>query len=157
VLDNVIGNPLDTTIALSHLIFEGTLDLFPGLKICSAHGGGYLASYMGRSDHGCLTFPHRCNRTLRKRPTEYLQQLYYDALIFTPEALRHLAANVGSSQIMLGTDYPYTRHQTSIAQAFSICRHRARKSGRDSDYRNCAYCAASWLLAWARKKSCDVA
>ena len=107
VLDNVIGNPLDTTIALSHLIFEGTLDLFPGLKICAAHGGGYIASYMDRSDHGCLTFPHRCNRTLKKRPTEYLKQLYYDALIFTPEALRHLAANVGSSQIMLGTDYPY--------------------------------------------------
>jgi aminocarboxymuconate-semialdehyde decarboxylase len=107
VLDNIIGNPLDTTIALSHLIFEGTLDMFPGLKICSAHGGGYLASYMDRSDHGCLTFPDRCNRTLKKRPTEYLKQLYYDALIFTPEALRHLAANVGSSQIMLGTDYPY--------------------------------------------------
>jgi aminocarboxymuconate-semialdehyde decarboxylase len=104
---NVIGNPLDTTIALSHLIFEGTLDMFPGLKICSAHGGGYLASYMDRSEHGCLTFPHRCNRTLKKRPTDYLKQLYYDALIFTPEALRHLAANVGSSQIMLGTDYPY--------------------------------------------------
>ena len=62
---------------------------------------------MDRSDHGCLTFPERCTRTLKKRPTEYLKQLYYDALIFTPEALRHLAANVGSSQIMLGTDYPY--------------------------------------------------
>jgi aminocarboxymuconate-semialdehyde decarboxylase len=107
VLDNVIGNPLDTTIALSHLIFEGTLDRFPGLKICAAHGGGYLASYMDRSDHGCLTFPNRCNRQLKKKPTEYLKQLYYDALIFTPEALRHLAANVGSSQIVLGTDYPY--------------------------------------------------
>jgi aminocarboxymuconate-semialdehyde decarboxylase len=107
VLENVIGNPLDTTIALSHLIFEGTLDMFPGLKICSAHGGGYLASYMDRSDHGCLTFPHRCDRKLKKKPTEYLKKLYYDALIFTPEALRHLAANVGSSQIMLGTDYPY--------------------------------------------------
>ena len=107
VLDNVIGNPLDTTIALSHLIFEGTLDQFPGLKICSAHGGGYIASYMDRSDHGCVTFPNRCNRTLKKKPTEYLKQMYYDALIFTPEALRHLAANVGSSQIVLGTDYPY--------------------------------------------------
>lgn len=107
VLDNVIGNPLDTTIALSHLIFEGTLDAFPGLKICAAHGGGYLASYMDRSDHGCVTFPNRCNRTLKKKPTEYLKQLYYDALIFTPEALRHLAANVGSSQIVMGTDYPY--------------------------------------------------
>jgi aminocarboxymuconate-semialdehyde decarboxylase len=107
VLDNVIGNPLDTTIALSHLIFEGTLDQFPGLKICAAHGGGYLPSYAARSDHGCVTFPNRCNRTLKKKPTEYLKQLYYDALIFTPEALRHLAAEVGSSQIVLGTDYPY--------------------------------------------------
>ena len=107
VLDNVIGNPLDTTIALSHLIFEGTLDQFPGLKICAAHGGGYIASYAARSDHGCVTFPDRCTRTLKKKPTEYLKQLYYDALIFTPEALRHLAAEVGSSQIMMGTDYPY--------------------------------------------------
>ena len=106
-LANTIGNPLDTTIALQHLIFEGTLDRFPGLKIIAAHGGGYLASYMDRSDHGCLTFPNRCNRTLKKRPTEYLKQLYYDALIFSAEGLRHLAANVGSSQIMLGTDYPY--------------------------------------------------
>jgi aminocarboxymuconate-semialdehyde decarboxylase len=54
-----------------------------------------------------VTFPSRCNRTLKKKPTEYLKQMYYDALIFTPEALRHLVANVGSSQIVLGTDYPY--------------------------------------------------
>jgi aminocarboxymuconate-semialdehyde decarboxylase len=107
ILENVIGNPLDTTIALSHLIFEGTLDRFPGLKICSAHGGGYIASYMDRSDRGCMTFPDRCTHNLKKKPTEYLKQLYYDALIFTPEALRHLAANVGSSQIVMGTDYPY--------------------------------------------------
>jgi predicted TIM-barrel fold metal-dependent hydrolase len=109
VLENVIGNPLDTTIALSHLIFQGTLDRFPGLKVCAAHGGGYLPSYADRSDHGCLTFPERCdpNIKLKKRPTEYLKQLYFDALIFTPDALRHLARQVGSSQIMLGTDYPF--------------------------------------------------
>ena len=106
-LENIIGNPLETTIALSHLIFEGTLDMFPGLKICSAHGGGYLASYMDRSDAVLKTFPKRITTKLKKKPTEYLKQLYYDALIFTPEALRHLVANVGSSQIMLGTDYPY--------------------------------------------------
>jgi predicted TIM-barrel fold metal-dependent hydrolase len=56
-LDNVIGNPLETTIALSHLIFEGTLDRFPGLKICAAHGGGYLPSYAARSDAGCKNLP----------------------------------------------------------------------------------------------------
>ena len=101
-LDNVIGNPLETTITLSHLIFEGTLDHFPGLKICAAHGGGYLPSYAARSDAGCVTFPARCTKPLRKKPTEYLRQLYYDTIVFTPEALRHLAAETGSSQLVLG-------------------------------------------------------
>ncbi len=113
-LDNVIGNPLETTIALSHLIFEGTLDRFPGLKICAAHGGGYLPSYAARSDAGCVTFPDRCTKPLRKKPTEYLRQLYFDSLVFTPEALRHLVAETGSSQIVMGTDYPFPWTKTSV-------------------------------------------
>jgi aminocarboxymuconate-semialdehyde decarboxylase len=114
VLDNVIGNPLETTVALSHLIFEGTLDQFPGLKICAAHGGGYLPSYAGRSDQGCLTFPNRCTRTLKKKPTEYIRQLYYDSIIFTPEAMRHLVAETGPGQVVMGTDYPYPWTKTSV-------------------------------------------
>jgi aminocarboxymuconate-semialdehyde decarboxylase len=113
-LTNVIGNPLETTIALSHLIFDGTLDRFPGLKICAAHGGGYLPSYAARSDHGCLTFPNSCTKTLKKQPTEYLRQLYFDSLVFTPEALRHLVAECGASQIVLGTDYPYPWTSTAV-------------------------------------------
>lgn len=107
-LSNVIGNPLATTIALSHLIFEGTLDRFPGLKIISAHGGGYLPSYAPRSDHGCRVSPDLCNKAivLKKKPTEYLRSLYFDTLVFTPQALRHLAAEVGTSQLMIGTDHP---------------------------------------------------
>jgi aminocarboxymuconate-semialdehyde decarboxylase len=107
-LGNVIGNPLETTIALSHLIFEGTLDRHPGLKICAAHGGGYLPSYMSRSDHGCTTFPDQCTPGVpKKHPTEYLKQMYFDSLVFSPEGLRHLVAEVGVDRIMLGTDYPY--------------------------------------------------
>lgn len=108
-LGNTIANPLETTIALSHLIFEGTLDRFPGLKIIAAHGGGYLPSYADRSDHACLVGPAGCNPNiaLKKKPTEYLKQLYFDSLIFSPEALRHLAAQVGAGQIVLGSDYPY--------------------------------------------------
>ena len=75
LLTNTIGNPLETTIALSHLIFEGTLDRFPGLKICAAHGGGYLPSYAARSNAVQTTFPQRMTGTLKKRPTEYLRQL----------------------------------------------------------------------------------
>jgi aminocarboxymuconate-semialdehyde decarboxylase len=106
-LGNVIGNPLDTTIALSHLIFEGTLDRFPNLRICAAHGGGYLPSYAARMDHGCSVFPEECKGEAQKsQPTEYLKQLYFDSLVFTPEALRHLVAECGASQIMIGTDSP---------------------------------------------------
>ena len=114
VLENVIGNPLETTIALSHLIFEGTLDSYPGIKICAAHAGGYLPSYAARSDQGCVTFPARCTKTLEKKPTEYLRQLYYDSIVFTPEGLRHLIAEVGASQIVLGTDYPFPWTKTAV-------------------------------------------
>jgi aminocarboxymuconate-semialdehyde decarboxylase len=113
-LENAIGNPLETTIALSHLIFEGTLDRFPGLKICAAHGGGYLPSYAARSDAICLTFPDRYTTPLRKKPTEYLRQLYYDSIVFTPEALRHLVAETGPGQIVMGTDYPFPWTKTSV-------------------------------------------
>src|SRR6266702_645346 len=108
-LGNTIGNPLGTTIALSHLIFEGTFDHYPGLKVIAAHGGGFLPSYADRSDHACLVGPKGCNPDvkLKKQPTEYLKQIYFDSLIFSPEAIRHLVAQVGASQIVLGSDYPY--------------------------------------------------
>jgi aminocarboxymuconate-semialdehyde decarboxylase len=113
-LDNTIGNPLETTIALSHLIFDGTLDRFPGVKICAAHGGGYLPSYAARSDAIFTTFPDRYTTPLRKKPTEYLRQLYYDSIVFTPEALRHLAAETGTGQIVMGTDNPFPWTKTSV-------------------------------------------
>ena len=116
-LTNVIANPLDTTIALSHLIFEGTLDRFPGLNICSAHGGGFLPAYAARFDHGCrVARPGICDNSivLKKKPTEYLRQMYYDSLIFTSEALRHLVAEVGASQIVIGTDHPIPWQTESV-------------------------------------------
>jgi predicted TIM-barrel fold metal-dependent hydrolase len=107
MLGNVIGNPLGTTIALSHLIFQGTLDRFPALKICSAHGGGYLPSYAARSDVVCRVAP--CDPAIRldATPSEYLRRMFYDSLVFSAEGLRHLVAEVGASQVMLGTDVPY--------------------------------------------------
>jgi aminocarboxymuconate-semialdehyde decarboxylase len=114
-LENTIGNPLETTLALSHLIYEGTLDRFPGLKLCAAHGGGYLPFYAPRSDAICVTFPDRCAAVpLRKKPTEYLKQLYYDTIVFTPEMLKTLIAEVGVDKIMMGTDYPFPWTHTSV-------------------------------------------
>jgi aminocarboxymuconate-semialdehyde decarboxylase len=120
-LDNTIGNPLDTTIALSHLIFEGTFDRFPGLKVIAAHGGGYLPSYADRSDHACMVGPAGCNPDfkLKKKPSEYLKQIYFDSLVFTPEAIRHLAAQVGASQIVLGSDHPYPWQLNPVDHIFA--------------------------------------
>jgi len=107
-LGNIIGNPLETTVFLSHLIFEGTLDRFPGLKICGAHAGGYLPSYSGRSDALCGRGGGSDCRALRRKPSEYFRsQLYIDTMIFHEEGLRHLVAEVGVDHICYGTDYPF--------------------------------------------------
>jgi aminocarboxymuconate-semialdehyde decarboxylase len=107
-LGNTIGNPLETTVFLSHLIFEGTLDRFPQLKICAAHAGGYLPSYSGRSDALCGRGAGDDCRALKKRPSEYFQkELFVDTMVFHQEGLRHLVAELGVGQIMYGTDYPY--------------------------------------------------
>ena len=107
-LSNVIDNPLDTTIALQHMIFEGTLDRFPTLKICAAHGGGFLPSNAVRRDRSCFVSPQNCDATvvLKKKPSEYASQIWFDALVFMPEALRHLVAQVGVRQVVLVTDHP---------------------------------------------------
>lgn len=119
-LANIVAFPLDTTIALSHLIFEGTLDRFPGLKICSSHGGGYLGSYAPRSDVVCSNFPERCTGgPLKKKPTDYLRQIYHDSIIFTPEATRHLIAEVGAGQILLGTDAPFPWNPQAVDHLLS--------------------------------------
>ena len=115
---NVIGNPLETTIALSHLIFEGTLDKFPGLKICAAHAGGYLPSYAGRFDWGCPVRPDLCpggtHGGIQHAPSEYLQRLYFDTMVFRPEGMRHLVAETGAGQLVLGTDFPYPWTKTAV-------------------------------------------
>ena len=110
LLGNTIGNPLETTVFLSHLIFEGTLDRFPGLKICAAHAGGYLASYSGRSDALCGRAGGNGDdcRALKKKPSEYFRrELLVDTMIFHEEGLRHLIAEAGVGQIVYGTDYPF--------------------------------------------------
>lgn len=104
-LSNIVGQPIETTLALSHLIFGGTLDRHPGLKLCAAHGGGYLPSYIGRSDHGYAVRPE--SRTMQKPPSAYLKQIWFDSLVYTPQGLEHLVREVGASQVVIGTDYPF--------------------------------------------------
>jgi len=104
-LQNVIGQPIETTIALSHLIFGGVLDRHPGLKILAAHGGGYLPFYTGRSDHAYGARPDA--QVMKRPPSEYLRQIFFDSLVYSGAALRNLVEQVGVSQVLVGTDYPF--------------------------------------------------
>jgi aminocarboxymuconate-semialdehyde decarboxylase len=120
-LRNVIGNPLETAVALSHLIYEGTLDRFPGLKIVAAHGGGYLPSYIGRFDHGHSSNDHGGRGAEAKKPSDYLGRLYFDTLVYSTENLAHLIETCGVSQIVLGTDHPFgMMNQNPIAHLLSV-------------------------------------
>lgn len=104
-LSNLIGNPAETAIALSYLIFAGTLDRHPGVKIVAAHGGGYLPTYVSRSDHGHAVRPEA--QSIRHQPSEYLTRIWFDSLVYEPAALRRLIEVVGASQVVVGTDYPF--------------------------------------------------
>jgi aminocarboxymuconate-semialdehyde decarboxylase len=104
-LANIIGQPIETTIALSHLIFGGVLDRNPTLKIVAAHGGGYLPTYSSRSDHAWHARPD--SHTMAEPLSNYLRRIHFDSLVYTPDALKALIDQVGSSQIVVGTDYPF--------------------------------------------------
>src|SRR6267142_147268 len=105
-LGNIVGNPLETTVFLSRLIFDGTFDKFPALKVCGAHGGGYLPSYLGRTEVACQRNGQQC--IIKRKPSEYMHtNILADAMVFSPEGVRHLVAEMGTSQVVFGTDTPF--------------------------------------------------
>ena len=104
--NNVIGNPMETTIAASHLIFDGVMRRNPNLKVVLPHAGGYLAHYWARMDHAHRTRPD-CRTVIRKAPSSYLKKMYFDTICFDPQMLRHMIDQYGAGHVLLGTDYPY--------------------------------------------------
>ena len=106
-LGNIMGNPLETTYFLSRLIYDGVFDRHPRLKVCGAHAGGYLPSYLGRTEVAC-DVRGNANCANKKRPREYMRsQIMIDTMIFSEEGLRHLVAEMGVGQIVYGTDNPF--------------------------------------------------
>lgn len=104
-LSNSVGQPVETTVALSHLICGGVFDRHADLKVCAAHGGGYLPTYIGRADHAYHTRPDA--RTTVHAPSEYLRRICFDSLVYSPAGLRKLIDQVGAEQVVVGTDYPF--------------------------------------------------
>lgn len=105
-LNNVIGNPLDSTVALSRLIFGGVLERHKSLKICVAHGGGYLPSYFGRTEHAWSARPE-CRACLQESPRESLRRVHFDTLVHDIPLLQYLIEAHGAERLLMGSDYPY--------------------------------------------------
>ncbi|MDB5600677.1 MAG: amidohydrolase 2 [Xanthobacteraceae bacterium] len=104
--NNIIGNPMETTIALHYLIFDGVLERHPKLKLFAVHGGGYLGAYSGRIDHAWGARSD-CHGDLPHPPSSYLKKIFVDTVVFTPNQLAELIRVFGVDQVLMGTDYPY--------------------------------------------------
>lgn len=103
-LNNVIGNPLETAMALATLIFGGVFDKLPNIKTCFAHGGGYGVLGVGRMNHGHEVRPEATG--IEKLPTDYVRACWFDTITHNERALRYLVDMVGVEQVVLGSDYP---------------------------------------------------
>jgi aminocarboxymuconate-semialdehyde decarboxylase len=104
-LINTVGMPLDSTVSLARMIFGGVLERHD-LKICMAHGGGYLPFYPARFDHAYHARDD-CREHISRPPSTFLQQLYFDTMVFDPADLAALIARYGADHVLLGSDYPY--------------------------------------------------
>jgi len=117
-LNNLIGNPLDTTIAAAKLIFSGVLEKYPGLKIILAHAGGQVPYIIGRWEHGYQVRPE-CKEKVHKSPMAFFKNFYFDTITHNPDALRYLVSFAGSDHVLLGTDYPYDMGDENPVQTVS--------------------------------------
>jgi aminocarboxymuconate-semialdehyde decarboxylase len=109
-MTNVVGQPLETTLALAHLIFGGVLERYPRLKILAVHGGGFLPFYMGRFEQA---FRQRkeCRLNIAEPPKHYLKRVYFDTVVFEPEAIAYLVSLVGADHVLMGSDLPFDMGQ----------------------------------------------
>jgi aminocarboxymuconate-semialdehyde decarboxylase len=105
-LNNLIGNPLDTTIAAACLVFSGVLERYPSLKICLAHGGGFVPYQAGRFLHGWHV-RQEPKKKLPKPPTDSLDRFLFDTIVHSKEVLEFLVSNAGAQRVLLGSDYPF--------------------------------------------------
>lgn len=115
-LVNCVGNPLETMVAATRMIFSGLFEEHPGITLVLLHGGGYLPFYAARSDHTWKVRPEARRRIPDHPPSHYIKLLYYDTVVFQPLYLRHLVEIVGSDRVMLGTDFPFDMGETDPVQ-----------------------------------------
>ncbi|WP_158807205.1 amidohydrolase family protein [Beijerinckia sp. L45] len=138
-LTNLLGNPFDTTVMLSHLMFSGALDDLPDLKIVLAHGGGFLPYQIGRLVHGHKVRSETKAKTASS-PKDLLKRIYFDSLVFDPQALRYLIDLVGADHICIGTDSPFDMADQAPLQTI------ANVPGITPDETKCLCCGTALTL-----------
>ncbi len=120
----LIGFPLDTTLAAAKIVFSGVVERFPGLRWVLAHLGGAIPYLAERLDRGYEAFPE-CRRHIRKPPSEYLKQFYYDTVNFDPGALKLAIGFAGAGHVLAGSDYPHRigslRAMLDAVRALPVC------------------------------------
>ena len=106
-LRNICGNPADTTLSVTYMMYTGVFDRFPNLKLGLLHGGGYIPYHLGRLDQGKSGGSGSSAIPAKYPPSRYLKNLYFDNLVYRVETVEYLKRMVGADHIMVGTDYPF--------------------------------------------------
>jgi aminocarboxymuconate-semialdehyde decarboxylase len=106
-LRSICGNPADTTLSVTYMMYTGVFDRFPNLKLALLHGGGYFPYHLGRLDQGLTSASGSSVIPAKQPPSKYLKNLYFDNLVYRVETLEYLMRMVGAEHVMVGTDYPF--------------------------------------------------
>ena len=105
-LKNLVGLPFETTVAGASLVFGGVLERHPELKVCLAHGGGFLPYQAGRLQHGFALRPE-AKVNLEHPPGKSIGRLFYDTILHSGPTLEFLITSAGADRVLLGSDYPF--------------------------------------------------
>ena len=153
---NIIGNPLDTTVAVHHLIFGGVLQDYPNLKLVLSHGGGYLPAYSGRIDHAASARPDTCT-CIRHMPTTYLKRLYFDTIVYTHDQLQYLVEQYGADpgHLSVYQTFPELREREAFEEKLDGAPEATGEPGKPSASElgrlavRVFFSAGVGLLAWS--------
>jgi aminocarboxymuconate-semialdehyde decarboxylase len=129
-LRSICGNPADTTLSVTYMIYTGIFDRFPNLKLCLLHGGGYFPYHLGRLDQGKTGGSGSSAIPAKQPPSKYLKNLYFDNLVYRVETVEYLKRMVGADHIMVGTDYPFDLGDWLAAEKIQTmeCSHAEREA-----------------------------
>lgn len=120
-MTNLIGNPLETTVAATRLVLSGCLDRHPKLNVILVHAGGFLPYQIGRLDHGYDVRPET-HAVIKQPPSSYLSRFYFDTITHANQPLKFLIDQVGKDHVAIGTDIPFDMEDTRFVERLASAR-----------------------------------